>query len=144
MSWLRPWNMGAVKPVGQLYGSPTALTSQYLPWDRYCTYAVQPPRVERRIFLEQIRPIVAPEPHEGDFVYYYYYYYYYYYFSIPLVTQQKLQYTKKRHIKILLYDIFRFVRYFELCANWEVGFLAKIPLTDLTFLSTKKVWQTEE
>ena len=58
--------MGAVKPVGQLYGSPTALTSQYLPWDRYCTYAVQPPRVERRIFLEQIRPIVAPEPHEGD------------------------------------------------------------------------------
>ena len=58
--------MGAVKPVGQLYGSPTALTSQYLPWDRYCTYAVQPLRVERRIFLKQIRPIVAPEPHEGD------------------------------------------------------------------------------
>ena len=58
--------MGAVKPVGQLYGSPTALTSQYLAWDRYCTYAVQTPRVERRIFLEQIRPIVAPEPHEGD------------------------------------------------------------------------------
>ena len=22
---------------GQLYGSPTALTSQYLAWDRYCT-----------------------------------------------------------------------------------------------------------
>ena len=52
--------MGAVKPVGQLYGSPTALTSQYLAWDRYCTYAVQTPRVERRMFLEQIRPIVAP------------------------------------------------------------------------------------
>ena len=52
--------------MGQLYGSPTALTSQYLPWDRYCTYAVQPLRVERRIFLKQIRPIVAPEPHEGD------------------------------------------------------------------------------
>ena len=48
--------MGAVKPVGQLYGSPTALTSQYLAWDRYCTYVVQTPRVERRIFLEQIRP----------------------------------------------------------------------------------------
>ena len=44
--------MGAVKPVGQLYGSPTALTSQYLAWDRYCTYVVQTPRVERRIFLE--------------------------------------------------------------------------------------------
>jgi len=57
--------MGAVKPVGQLYVSPTALTSQYLAWDRYCTYAVQTPRVERRIFLEQIRPI-APEPREVD------------------------------------------------------------------------------
>ena len=56
MSWLRLWILGAVKPVGQLYGSPTALTSQYLAWDRYCTYAVQTPRVERRtIFLEQIR-----------------------------------------------------------------------------------------
>ena len=58
--------MGAVKPVGQLYSSPTALTSQYLSWDRYCTYVVQTPRVERRIFLEQIRPTVAPEPREGD------------------------------------------------------------------------------
>ena len=38
--------MGAVKPVGQLYGSPTALTSQYLAWARYCTYVVQTPRVE--------------------------------------------------------------------------------------------------
>ena len=38
--------MGAVKPVGQLYGSPTALTSQYLAWDRYCTYFVKTPRVE--------------------------------------------------------------------------------------------------
>ena len=45
---------GAVRPVGQLYGSPTALTSQYLAWDRYCTYVVQTPRVERRIFLEHI------------------------------------------------------------------------------------------
>ena len=53
MSWLRLWIMGAVKPVGQLYGSPTALTSQYLAWDRYCTYVVQTPRVERRIFLEK-------------------------------------------------------------------------------------------
>ena len=58
--------MGAVKPVGQLYGSPTALTSQYLAWDCYCTYVVQIPRVERRIFLEQIRPTVAAEPREGD------------------------------------------------------------------------------
>ena len=60
--------MGPVKPVGQLYGSPTALTSQYLDWDRYCTYVVQTPRVERRIFLEEIRPTVAPgsEPREGD------------------------------------------------------------------------------
>ena len=58
--------MGAVKPLGQLYGSPTALPSQYLPWNRYCTYAVQTPRVERRIFLEKTRPTVAPEPHEGD------------------------------------------------------------------------------
>ena len=58
--------MEAVEPVGQLYGSPTALTSQYLPWGRYCTYVSQTPRVERRIFLEQIRPTVAPEPRKGD------------------------------------------------------------------------------
>ena len=58
--------MGAVKPVGQLYGSPTAFTGQYLAWDRYCTYVVQTPRVERRIFLEQIRHTVSPEPREGD------------------------------------------------------------------------------
>ena len=58
--------MGAVKPVGQLYGSPTVLTSQYLAWDRYCTYVVQTLRVERRIFLEQIRPTVASERREGD------------------------------------------------------------------------------
>ena len=45
--------MRAVKPVGQLYGSPTASTSQYLAWDRYSTYVVQTPRVERRIFLEK-------------------------------------------------------------------------------------------
>ena len=57
MSWLRLWIIGAVKPVGQLYGSPTALTIQYLAWDRYCTYVVQTPRVESRIFLEQMRPI---------------------------------------------------------------------------------------
>ena len=44
---------GAVRPVGQLYGSPTTLPSQYLSWDRYCTYVVQTPRVERRIFLEK-------------------------------------------------------------------------------------------
>ena len=42
--------MGAMKPVGQLYGSPTALTSQYLDCDRYCTYVVQTPKVERRTF----------------------------------------------------------------------------------------------
>ena len=60
--------MGAVKGVGQLYGSPTALTNQYLAWDRYsyCTYVVQTPRGERRIFREQIRPTVASEPREGD------------------------------------------------------------------------------
>ena len=58
--------MGAVKPVGQLYGSPTALTSQYLAWDRSRKYVVQTPRVERRIFLEQIRPTVISEPREGD------------------------------------------------------------------------------
>ena len=57
--------MAAVKPVGQLYGSPTALTSQYLAWDLYCTYVVQTPSVERRICLEQIRPITAPEPRQG-------------------------------------------------------------------------------
>ena len=45
--------MLAVKPLGQLYGFPTALTSQYLAYDRYCTYVVQAPRVDRRIFLEQ-------------------------------------------------------------------------------------------
>ena len=58
--------MEAVKPVGQLYGSPTALRSQYLACDRYCTYVVQTPKVERRIFLEQIRPTLAPEPRKGD------------------------------------------------------------------------------
>ena len=45
--------MGGCEACGQLYGSPTALTSQYLSWDRYCTYVVQTPRVERRIFLEK-------------------------------------------------------------------------------------------
>ena len=54
--------MGPVKPVRQLYGFPTALTSQSLDWNRYCTYVVQFARVERRIFLEQIRPTVAPGP----------------------------------------------------------------------------------
>ena len=58
--------MGPVKPVGQLYGSPTALTSQFLARNRYCKYVSQTPRVERRIFLEQIRPTVAPQPREGD------------------------------------------------------------------------------
>ena len=47
MSWLRLWMMGAVKPVRQFYGSRTTLTSQYLAWDRYSTYVVQTPRVER-------------------------------------------------------------------------------------------------
>ena len=42
--------MGAVKPVEQLYGSSTALTSQNLAWDRYCTYVVQTPRVENSHF----------------------------------------------------------------------------------------------
>ena len=65
MSWPRLWIMGAVKPVGQFYGCLTALTSQYLAWDRYFTYVVQTPKVKRRIFLEQIRPFVAPEPREG-------------------------------------------------------------------------------
>ena len=60
--------MGPAKPAGQLYGSPSALTSQHLDWDRYCTYVVQTPRLERRIFLEQIRPTVAsgPEPRKGN------------------------------------------------------------------------------
>ena len=58
--------MVAVKPVGQLYGSPIALTSKYLAWDRYCAYVLQTPRVERRIVLGQIRPTMAPEPLEGD------------------------------------------------------------------------------
>ena len=34
ISWLRLWIMGDVKPVGQLFGPPTVLTSQYLTWDR--------------------------------------------------------------------------------------------------------------
>ena len=64
--WLRLWIMGAVKAVGQLYGSPTALTRQYLAWDHYCTYVVQTPRVESPIFLEERRYTVSPEPREGD------------------------------------------------------------------------------
>ena len=62
---VRLW-MGAVKPMGQLYGSPAALTSRYLAWDRYCAYVVQTPSVERRISVEQIRPTVAPEQREED------------------------------------------------------------------------------
>ena len=58
--------MGAVKPVGQLYGSPTALTGQFLARDRYSKYVSQTLRMEIRIFLEQIRPTVAPQPREGD------------------------------------------------------------------------------
>ena len=69
--------MGAVKPVGQLYGSPTALTSLYLAWVRYCTYVVQTPRVEKRIVFGTNKPPpppppppphppLAPEPREGD------------------------------------------------------------------------------
>ena len=58
--------MGPVNPVGQLYGSPTALTSPFLARDRYCKYVSQTPRVERRIFLEQIKPTVAPQPRDGD------------------------------------------------------------------------------
>ena len=58
--------MRVVKPVGQLYGSPTPLTSQHLVWNRYCTYFVQTPRVERRILFEQIRPTIAPEPRKED------------------------------------------------------------------------------
>ena len=48
--------MGVLKPVGQFCGSPTALTSQYLAWDHYCTYVVQTPRVERETFLEKYDP----------------------------------------------------------------------------------------
>ena len=44
--------MKVVKPVGQLYGPPTALTSQYLAWDHYCTNVVQTLKVERQILLE--------------------------------------------------------------------------------------------
>ena len=58
--------MGAVKPVGQLYGSPTALTGQFLARDRYSKYVSQTPRMEIRIFLEQIGPNVAPGPRDGD------------------------------------------------------------------------------
>ena len=58
--------MGPVKPVGQLYGSPTALTSQFLARDRCCKYISQTARVERRTFLEQIRPTIAPQPRKGD------------------------------------------------------------------------------
>ena len=54
--------MGAVKPVEQLYSSPTALRA----WDRYSTNVVHTPRVERRIFVEKIIPTVAAEPYEGD------------------------------------------------------------------------------
>ena len=46
--------MRAVKPVRQLYGSPTTLTSQYLVCDRYCTYVVQTPRVEDEYFWNKL------------------------------------------------------------------------------------------
>ena len=42
--------MGTLKSMGQLYGSPTALTSQYLARDHYCTYVFQTPRMERPVF----------------------------------------------------------------------------------------------
>ena len=38
--------MGTLKPVGQLYGPPTALASQYMAWDHYRTCLVQTSRVE--------------------------------------------------------------------------------------------------
>ena len=61
------WNYQNVLAEALDYGSsPTAITNQYLAWDRYCTFVVQTPRVERRICLELIRPIVPPEPREGD------------------------------------------------------------------------------
>ena len=64
MSWPRLWIIGAVTPVGQLYGSQTALRSQFLAQDRYCKYVSQTPRVERRIFLpfwnKEYPPLVAP------------------------------------------------------------------------------------
>ena len=67
MSWLSLWIMEAVKPVGQLYGSATTLTSQYLAWDRYCTYVVQTPRVEKtNISGTNMTHRIAPEPREGD------------------------------------------------------------------------------
>ena len=50
--------MGAVKPVGQLYGSPTALTSQYLAWNRSESGETN--------ISGKIRPTIAPEPRAGD------------------------------------------------------------------------------
>ena len=63
-SWLSfGWGREA---CGQFYGSSTVLTRQYLAYNCYCTYVVQTPSMERRIFVEQIRPTVALEPREGD------------------------------------------------------------------------------
>ena len=53
--------MGAMKPVEQLCGAPTALPSQYMARNRFCAYVVQTPNVERRIFLEQMRQNHARE-----------------------------------------------------------------------------------
>ena len=65
-AWSRSVQWFSLRGRRQLYGSSTALTSQYLAWDRNCTYVVQTPGVERRIFMEQIRLTEAPEPRERD------------------------------------------------------------------------------
>ena len=70
MSWLKLWIMGAVKPMGQLYGSPTALTNQYLAWDRYCLLLYiccsNSESGETNTVSGKIRLTVAPEPRKGD------------------------------------------------------------------------------
>ena len=57
MSWLRLWIMRAVNPVGQLHGSPTALTRQYLAWDRHCIHMLFKLREWRdEYFWNKLRP----------------------------------------------------------------------------------------
>ena len=58
--------MGGCEACGTALRLSNCINKPVSVLNRYCTYVVQTPRVERRIFLEQIRPTVAPEPREGD------------------------------------------------------------------------------
>ena len=68
MSWPRLWIMGAVKLVGQFYGSPTALTSQSIRPGIATVHMLFKLREGREEYFGNKRdpPTIAPEPRGGD------------------------------------------------------------------------------